>query len=74
MEQPFDPDTANTMPLCPECRQPASVSLAGPPHSFECRNEACPEFGRPAFLDSDNGAHVVDHIDDAHPAGPTPDA
>jgi hypothetical protein len=72
MDQPVDPDTANTVPLCPECLQPASVSLAGRPHSFECRNEACPEFGAAAFLDSDNGSYVVDHIDDEHPAGPTP--
>src|SRR5882762_9296020 len=34
-------------PLCPTCGQPASVALAGPEHGWECRNEACPEFGQP---------------------------
>jgi hypothetical protein len=34
-------------PLCPDCGQPASEALAGPAHGFECRNEACPEFGQP---------------------------
>jgi hypothetical protein len=33
-------------PACPTCGQPASVSLAGPEHGWECRNEACPEFGQ----------------------------
>jgi hypothetical protein len=33
-------------PLCPSCGQPASEALAGPEHSWECRNEACPEFGQ----------------------------
>jgi hypothetical protein len=33
-------------PLCPSCGQPASVALAGPEHGWECRNEACPEFGQ----------------------------
>lgn len=70
MDQPLDPETANSSPLCPTCMQPATVALAGPPHSLECRNEACPEFGQPAFYDSDNGSRVVDHIDDAHPASP----
>jgi hypothetical protein len=32
-------------PLCPSCGQPASQALAGPEHGWECRNEACPEFG-----------------------------
>lgn len=71
MDAPLDPDTANTEPLCPSCMQPASVALAGPQRGYECRNEACPEFGRPAFYDSDNGSHVVDHIDDEHSPGPT---
>ena len=34
-------------PLCPDCGQPASRALAGPPHGWECRNEACPEYGQP---------------------------
>ena len=34
-------------PLCPSCGQPASQALAGPEHGYECRNEACPEFGQP---------------------------
>jgi hypothetical protein len=33
-------------PLCPSCGQPASQALAGPEHGWECRNEACPEFGQ----------------------------
>ena len=38
-------------PLCPTCGQPASEALAGPPHEWECRNEACPEFGQPLQSD-----------------------
>jgi hypothetical protein len=34
-------------PRCPDCGQPASTALAGPEHGWECRNEACPEFGQP---------------------------
>jgi hypothetical protein len=33
-------------PLCPTCGQPASEALGGPPHEWECRNEACAEFGQ----------------------------
>jgi hypothetical protein len=33
-------------PICPSCGQPASEALAGPEHGWECRNEACPEFGQ----------------------------
>ena len=33
-------------PLCPSCGQPASQALAGPEHGWECRNEACAEFGQ----------------------------
>jgi hypothetical protein len=33
-------------PLCPSCGQPASQALAGPEHGWECRNEACSEFGQ----------------------------
>jgi len=35
-----------TPPLCPTCGQPASQALAGPEHDWECRNEACAEFGQ----------------------------
>jgi hypothetical protein len=34
-------------PLCPTCGQPAGETLGGPPHAWDCRNEACPEFGQP---------------------------
>ena len=34
-------------PLCPTCGQPASEALGGPEHDWECRNEACPEYGQP---------------------------
>jgi hypothetical protein len=34
------------VPRCPTCGQPASQALAGPDHGWECRNEACPEFGQ----------------------------
>jgi hypothetical protein len=54
----------NAPPLCPTCLQPASKSLAGPEHSWECRNEACPEYGQPALLDSDHGTQVLDEIQD----------
>ena len=37
-------------PLCPTC-QPASEALGGPEHDWECRNEACPEFGQPIAAD-----------------------
>lgn len=50
-------------PLCPTCSQPASTALAGPAHGWECRNEACPEFGQP--LRPDEPA-------DATAAGPGP--
>jgi hypothetical protein len=33
-------------PICPSCGQPASTALAGAEHDWECRNEACPEFGQ----------------------------
>jgi hypothetical protein len=48
-------------PLCPSCGQPASQALAGPEHDWECRNEACTEFGQaideyePARADPING-------------------
>ena len=40
-----------TPPLCPSCGQPASTALAGPEHGWECRNEACPEFGQAVRAD-----------------------
>jgi hypothetical protein len=33
-------------PICPTCGQPASLALAAPTDQWECRNEACPEFGQ----------------------------
>jgi len=38
-------------PLCPTCGQPASKALGGPEHDWECRNEACSEFGQPVRAD-----------------------
>jgi len=37
---------AISAPVCPSCGQPASEALGGPEHDWECRNEACPEFGQ----------------------------
>jgi len=39
--------TSSSPPLCPTCGQPGSQALAGPEHGWECRNEACAEFGQP---------------------------
>jgi hypothetical protein len=44
---PVDP------PLCPTCGQPASQALAGAEHGWECRNEACSEFGQPVRDDEE---------------------
>ena len=33
-------------PLCPTCDQSASEALGGAEHDWECRNEACPEYGQ----------------------------
>jgi hypothetical protein len=38
-------------PICPTCGQPASEALGGREHDWECRNEACPEFGQPVRAD-----------------------
>lgn len=38
-------------PLCPSCGQPASESLSGGDPGWECRNEACTEFGQPVRAD-----------------------
>jgi hypothetical protein len=43
-------------PLCPTCGQPASEALGGPEHDWECRNEACPEFGQPVRPDEPPGS------------------
>ena len=40
-----------TPPLCPTCGQPASEALGGPEHEWECRNEACSEFGQAVARD-----------------------
>lgn len=50
-------------PLCPTCGQPATVALAGPEHGWECRNEACPEYGQP----------LREIEPRAHPGGPSGD-
>ena len=42
---------SETPPLCPTCGQPASEALGGPDHDWECRNEACTEFGQPVRAD-----------------------
>jgi hypothetical protein len=52
--------TAPSPPLCPSCGQPASTALAGAEHDWECRNEACPEYGQP----------VDAHEPDVEPPGP----
>src|ERR1700754_4464869 len=41
----------SAVPLCPTCDQPASEALGGPEHGWECRNEACPEFGQAVGVD-----------------------
>jgi hypothetical protein len=33
-------------PICPTCDQPGTLALAAPTEQWECRNEACPEFGQ----------------------------
>ena len=38
-------------PLCPTCGQPATEELGGAPHDWECRNEACPEYGQAVEAD-----------------------
>ncbi|MDO9355315.1 MAG: hypothetical protein Q7T55_16570 [Solirubrobacteraceae bacterium] len=63
----------NAPPLCPQCHQPASLALAGHEHGWECRNEACPEFGQEIGIDSDHGVEQVREQDDAHPASPQGD-
>ena len=55
-----------TQPRCPSCGQPASTALAGPEHGWECRNEACPEFGQPVRDDEPRRPEAPD------PSGPRP--
>jgi hypothetical protein len=55
--------TAPPPPLCPSCGQPASTALAGAEHDWECRNEACPEFGQPI------DPHEPERIEPPEPAG-----
>lgn len=50
-------------PLCPTCRQPASESLAGGPKGWECRNEACPEYGQPIRRDEPTEVQSVSGTD-----------
>lgn len=38
-------------PLCPTCGQPATEAFAGGVAGWECRNEACAEFGQPVRAD-----------------------
>ncbi len=51
--------------LCPTCGQPATRAL-GPDEGWECRNEACPEFGQPLRRD-EPGAPVPSPSGDAAP-------
>jgi hypothetical protein len=57
-------------PLCPSCGQPASQALAGPAHGWECRNEACPEFGQAVGTDPHTPARSVLIV--AHRTAATP--
>jgi hypothetical protein len=52
-------------PLCPTCGQPASEALGGPEHDWECRNEACPEYGQPVGADEPSSAPEDDSSDAA---------
>jgi hypothetical protein len=47
----YNPVMSESPPLCPTCGQPASEALGGPDHDWECRNEACTEFGQPVRAD-----------------------
>lgn len=38
-------------PVCPTCGQPATEGLAGEDDTWECENEACPEFGQVVRID-----------------------
>ena len=55
------------MNACPTCGQPATRAFP-PDEGWECRNEACPEFGQkltglepvPAEPPSPRGPHTID--------------
>jgi hypothetical protein len=49
-------------PACPTCTQPATQAM-GPDGGWECRNEACPEFGQRL---------QADEPERDEPASPTP--
>ena len=51
--------TSSSPPLCPTCGQPGSQALAGPEHGWECRNEACAEFGQPIREDEPGATGAV---------------
>jgi hypothetical protein len=52
-------------PTCPDCGQPASRALADTDPGWECRNEACPEFGQPLRDDEPPRAEPADPGDGA---------
>ncbi len=56
---------APSAPLCPTCGQPASLGLADMDPGWECRNEACSEFGQPVRDDEPPPAAAPDPGDDA---------
>jgi hypothetical protein len=45
--------TTTEHPLCPTCGQPCNEGLADNAGSWECANEACPEFGQVVARDAD---------------------
>lgn len=47
-------------PLCPTCGQPTTEGLAGPDNTWECDNEACPEFGQVVRIDAPPAATPPD--------------
>ena len=49
--QRYNVAMSESPPLCPTCGQPASEALGGPDHDWECRNEACTEYGQPIRAD-----------------------
>jgi hypothetical protein len=51
-------------PLCPTCGQPASEALSDLEHGWECRNEACAEYGQPLRRDE------PPPLDEPAPSGP----
>ncbi len=51
------------MNVCPTCGQPATKAFP-PDEGWECRNEACPEFGQPL------SGHEPAPEGDAGPRGP----